>query len=86
MTLGTFLWKNTNPDQPHFGEEIIIDLDTLPTTTKRSNFIMPNVHEDADGQRYRIEYPLFYFAPDGEVFLSTIPPDIDAADNIIYIP
>ena len=86
MTLGTFVWKNQNPDLPYFGDEVIIDLDTLPMTTMRSNFITPNLHIEENGNLIALEYPLFYFAPDGQIFLSSLPPDINADDNIIYFP
>ena len=72
MTLGHYLWKNTNPDQPGYGEETDIDVDALPKTNLPPNVILPNVHIDKEtGLLSRCIVPNFYFDPDGRLYHST---------------
>ena len=71
MSLGHYLWKNLNPDQPGFGEEFDIDVDKLPTTSNPPNVTLPNVHIDDDRYIMRCLVPNFYMSPEGELYHST---------------
>lgn len=72
MSLGHYLWKNTDPSQPGYGKEIDIDVDSLPKTSQPANVQLPNLHIDKDtGYLSRCLVPNFYMSPDGRLYHST---------------
>ena len=72
MSLGHYLWKNTNRDQPGYGEEFDIDVDALPKTDLPPNVAKPNIHVDKDtGEWLYCLVPNFYTDPDGRLYHST---------------
>lgn len=71
MTLGHYLWKNTQPGKG-YGEQIDIDVDSLPKTNQPPNVTLPNVHVDEKtGLIMRCQVPNFYISPDGRLYHST---------------
>ena len=71
MSLGHYLWKNTAPGKG-YGEELDIDVDTLPKTDLPANVILPNVHmEEGSGLIMRCQVPDFYMSPAGQLYHST---------------
>lgn len=67
MTLGHYLWKNTD------GTIVDVDVDRLPKTSRPSNVAGPNVHWEAGtGRLMQSMVPHFYIDPKtGELFHST---------------
>lgn len=74
--LGTYLWKNNNPEMPGYGEEFLIDVDALDQTSKPSNVGLPNLHcvpagQPEEGRVFRTQVPNFYLDPEtGQLFHS----------------
>ncbi|TFD48713.1 hypothetical protein E3T46_14890 [Cryobacterium sp. Hh11] len=87
MMLGHYLWTNDNPDEPGYGDQFDIDVDTLPVTDLPSNVFKSNVHigDGTNGtvkdQLYRCwPVPNFYIDPaDGRLYHSTTEPDPSSA-------
>lgn len=72
MSLGHYLWKNTNPNQPGYGEELDIDVDALPKTDLPPNVQLPNIHVDKDtGEWLQCMVPNFHKGSDGRLYHST---------------
>ncbi len=63
MTLGHYQYKNTNPNQPGYGQTIDIDVDALPKTNKLPNVQLPNVHIDENGYMFHCLGPQLLRGP-----------------------